>query len=260
MKYSIIILLIAVVGTAIYVVNFGSINPPFLSPTPTQTPTELATPTPQGSEVRLKVGQREGPFLLQKIYGDYVTGLAYREYPVATDQGYPITLRIGESVSNGCTVTLTLIRIEGDLAIFKETTDYNRPCPICLAENTMIDTPSGVVPIQDIQEGMLVWSIDARGERFAVTVLNASKTTVPLTHHVIHVILDDGREVFASPGHPVGDGRYIGDIRAGDTLDGSNVSSARTMVYGKKYTYDILPDSATGFYWANGILLDSTIH
>jgi len=63
---------------------------------------------PDGEQISLREGQRESSFLLEKIYPDRVTGLNFMEYPVARDQGYPVTLRIGEVVSNGCTVTLTL--------------------------------------------------------------------------------------------------------------------------------------------------------
>lgn len=81
--------------------------------------------------VALREGQREGPLLVQKIYADRVEGLNFPEYPVAMDSGLPITLRIGEKASNGCTIILTLTKIEGDSATFLKTVDKNRPCPIC---------------------------------------------------------------------------------------------------------------------------------
>lgn len=83
------------------------------------------------SIVTLREGQREGPLLVQKIYADRVEGLNFLEYPVAMDSGLPITLRIGEKASNGCTIVLTLTKIQGDSATFLKTVDENRPCPIC---------------------------------------------------------------------------------------------------------------------------------
>jgi hypothetical protein len=83
------------------------------------------------SVVSLTEGQRDGPLLVQKIYPDRIEGLNFPEYPIATDKGFPITLRIGEKASNGCTVILTLVKIEGGSATFLKTVDENRPCPIC---------------------------------------------------------------------------------------------------------------------------------
>ena len=83
------------------------------------------------SIVNLKEGQRDGPLLVQEIYPDRIEGLNFPEYPIATDKGLPITLRIGEKASNGCTVTLTLVKIEGAVAMFLKTVDEERICPIC---------------------------------------------------------------------------------------------------------------------------------
>src|SRR3989344_7622585 len=68
-------------------------------------------PLAEGEKVSLRAGQREGSLLVEKIYPSYITGLNFMEYPVARDEGFPIELRIGESASNGCTITLTLIEI-----------------------------------------------------------------------------------------------------------------------------------------------------
>jgi hypothetical protein len=84
-----------------------------------------------GTIVTLREGQREGPLLVQRIFPDRVEGLNFPEYPVAMDQGLPITLRVGEMASNGCTVMLTLLRIDDGSATFLKKVDENRPCPIC---------------------------------------------------------------------------------------------------------------------------------
>lgn len=84
----------------------------------------------QGSTVTLAEGQRDGPLLVQKIGADSVEGLNYVEYPVARVDGVPITLHVGDKASNGCTVTLTLVKILDGKAVFSKSTDYNRMCPI----------------------------------------------------------------------------------------------------------------------------------
>jgi hypothetical protein len=133
-----------------------------------------------------------------------------------------------------------------------------RMCPICLASNTEIATPDGNVNVRDLKQGMQVWSLDRNGVRIASSVIAVSHTPVPKTHHVIHLILFDGREFFVSPGHPTADGRRVGDLQRGDRYDGARIQSADSVPYWDSETYDLLPDSDTGFYWANGILLGST--
>jgi len=76
---------------------------------------------------------------------------------------------------------------------------------------------------------------------------------------VLHILLSDGRELWASPGHPTSDGRRLVHLRVGDVLDGASVTVIGTMRYQGTATYDILPSGSTGFYWANGILLGSTL-
>lgn len=216
-------------------------------------------PSPQ-TEIILKAGEREGSLLVQKIYPTYITGLNFREYPVATDQGQPITLQIGETASNGCTVSLTLVKIIGGTAIFTEKIDNNKPCPICLAKNTLIDTPQGAINVQDLQTGAPVWTVNKSGERVVGEVEKISKTAVPSDHKMVQLVLYDGRTLLVSPGHPTIDGRTVGDLAPGDKYDGSQVKTSERVSYGEAYTYDILVSDDTGFYFANGILIASTLH
>ncbi|MBI2053568.1 MAG: Hint domain-containing protein [Candidatus Sungbacteria bacterium] len=136
---------------------------------------------------------------------------------------------------------------------------YQRPCPICLAEDTLIATPSGEVAVQNIGEGMTVWTADASGARVAAKILEVSRTPVPSTHRVVHLVLEDGRALFVSPGHPTADSRTMGDLKSGDTIDGSRVVATELVPYSKGFTYDLLPKGDTGFYWADGILIGSTL-
>ena len=83
--------------------------------------------------------------------------------------------------------------------------------------------------------------------------------TAPADHTVVHLVLADGRELFASPGHPLADGRPLGSIRTGDVVDGAVVLSAERVPYGAGTTFDLLPSGPTGLYWADGIPLASTL-
>ena len=132
-------------------------------------------------------------------------------------------------------------------------------CPICLARGTRIATPDGEFSIEDIRVGMRVWSIDAAGRRFVARVAIVGRTQVPAAHQVVRLVLDDGRVVRASPGHPLSDGRPLGTIRSGDQVDGATVVSAILEAYDGGFTFDLLPDGPTGSYIADGVPLASTL-
>jgi hypothetical protein len=129
----------------------------------------------------------------------------------------------------------------------------------CLAGNTLIDTPNGPVPVKELRKGIPVWTADASGKRQRATVLNTAQTKVPPGHQMVHLVLADGRQLLASPGHPMVDGRPIGTLTAGDLMNGMEVVSAERVPYNEDYTYDILPSGGTGTYWADGILIGSTL-
>ena len=126
-----ILIIIAVLALAVFI-SYNPQIPIPISPTPTPTPTNTIT---------LGEGERDGPLLVQKIYPDHIEGLNFREYPISRGYGENITLDIGQSASNGCTVTLILTNIiqlqtypPTYKAVFSKKVDTNRPCPICLSE------------------------------------------------------------------------------------------------------------------------------
>ena len=132
-------------------------------------------------------------------------------------------------------------------------------CPICLSGNTLLDTPNGNINIKELKKGMPVWTSDGLGHRQPAIILKIGKAQVPPTHKMVHLVLDNGRELFGSQGHPTADGRTFGDVKPDDVIDNSYVKSVEIVPYGQEYTYDILPSGDTGFYWANGILVGSTL-
>jgi hypothetical protein len=132
-------------------------------------------------------------------------------------------------------------------------------CPICLARGTRIATPNGNVPVETLRVGDLVWTLDDTGRRVAQPLLRVGSTPVPPTHEVVHLLLDDGREAWVSAGHPTADGRSVGGLAVGDELDGAQLVGIERVTYAGGATFDILPVGASGTYWANGILLGSTL-
>jgi hypothetical protein len=76
---------------------------------------------------------------------------------------------------------------------------------------------------------------------------------------VVHLVLADGRSLRASPSHPLADGRPLGALAPGDSVDGSTVVSAAREPYNGGETYDLLPSGPTGAYWADNILVGTTL-
>jgi hypothetical protein len=186
----------------------------------------------------------------------------YREYKklngavqvTAAASGYTFTIRIGQN--QGETYQGT-IATNGLITVTSTTPSINT-CPICLAEGTLIDTPNGPVAVEELRKGMVIYTQDLTGKKIAGVITATASAQSPTSFQITRIALNDGRVVSASPGHPTTDGRTIGGLKVGDTLYGGIVVSVTAVPYGG-YTFDILPDGGTGFYWANGILLKSTL-
>lgn len=212
-----------------------------------------------GTFVTLFEGSREGPLQVDNIFQDIVSGLNFLDYPVARDTGNPISLHLGDTASNGCTIELTLVRISGNTATFLKKEHDDRICPICLSEDTVIDTPNGAINVKELKEGMSIFTQDASGNKIIGIILKTGKTIVSPIHKMTHIILDDSRELYISPNHPTADGKLVGELLVGDVLDNSKIKIAELVTYDGTHTYDILPTGKTGFYWANEILIKSTL-
>ncbi len=132
-------------------------------------------------------------------------------------------------------------------------------CPRCLPADAAIATPGGDVAVSALTAGMTVWSLDAGGRRVAVPVVRVGSVPSPRHHTLVVLDLADGREVTASAGHPTGDGRALGTLGVADPLDGSRVIAVRQRPYGGERTFDLVPASPTRAYWADGVLLTSTL-
>lgn len=152
-----------------------------------------------------------------------------------------------------------IVRVDGLVTVSSRTPTGPPMCPICLAASTMISTPNGAVRVTDVRPGMVVWTQTAAGARMAAPVVQIGSMAVPPGHLMVHLKLADGRELLVSPGHPTADGREAGELQAGDQLDGSTITLWELLPYSGDRTYDLLPAGPTGHYWANGILMGSTL-
>jgi hypothetical protein len=131
------------------------------------------------------------------------------------------------------------------------------PFCVCASPDTAIATPSGSRAIASLDVGDLVYSID-RGRLATVPIVRINRSAVS-NHVVRRVTLVTGGVLEISGGHPTADGRLFEGLRAGDALDGVAIESVSIVPYEHPYTYDILPASDTGSYFAGGVLIGSTL-
>lgn len=131
------------------------------------------------------------------------------------------------------------------------------PLCVCASPDTPIATAEGDKPIAILKVGDWVYSVD-RGEVKLVPLLLTNRTPVS-AHSVVRVTLQNGASIEISALHPTADGRDFGTLKSGDQLDGVQIVSATVIPYEHDATYDILPESDSGAYFAGGVLIGSTL-
>ncbi len=209
------------------------------------------------------IGDKVGTFTIRQINTSNVEGIFYNPYPVccpATNR----TIVVGDDIGISCegiSIILESINFQSQIAVFQRimNTPSQFGCPICLSGDTVIETPNGPVNVKNVTVGMTVWTVDRFGRKTTGTVLEIRQSPVPSTSEIVHIILQDGRQLYASPAHPTADGRTLGELNVGGILDNSVITLAELVPYSLGYTYDLLPSGDTGFYWANNILVGSTL-
>ena len=210
-------------------------------------------------------GQKVGVFTISKINQYNVTGYYNNPYPLARPGlGYFTIMHIGDILNPTCDgsapLVITAINYPDSITVSVGKRIANPyGCPICLSADSEIKTPNGEVNVKDINDGMTVWSTDSNGTIIKSNVIKVNKVFVGDAQKIIDLQLTDGRELFVSPSHPTYDNRTIADLKIGERYDGSTVKSMELVQYKYQFTYDILPDSQTGDYFANGILVGSTL-
>jgi len=126
----------------------------------------------------------------------------------------------------------------------------------CAAPDTPIATPAGDIPIAALGVGDRVYSVSGAAV-VAVPLLRVQRVEV-VDHEMVRAFFGDVA-LDLSPGHPTADGRTFGALLLGDALDGSRVTRLERVRIARGATYDILPDSQTGAYFAGGVLVGSTL-
>jgi hypothetical protein len=124
----------------------------------------------------------------------------------------------------------------------------------CLPEDTRVDAPGGRLLVSTLRVGDVVWTVDERGARVAAPVIAVRALAVRAAHAIVIAELEDGREVRASAGHPLPDGRTLGEL-----APAGGVIAIRSEPYLGTHTWDLLPEGATGIYFVDGVALASTL-
>jgi len=158
-----------------------------------------------------------------------------------------------------CSVSGSVTLLYGcfDPSQYGGTCPKGNPGAVCASPETPIATEDGERAIATLRAGDRVYSVD-HGRVVAVPILATHRTPVH-DHAVVHVELASGAMLDVSAGHPTADGRRFSDLRPGDRLSGAEIKTVRLVPYGAAYTYDILPASDSGTYFAGGVLLGSTL-
>lgn len=134
------------------------------------------------------------------------------------------------------------------------------PCMLrCLPATARIATPSGDVAVSALHAGDRVFTADGSGARIVARVRVVQRVPIVGAHDIVELTLADGRVVRASAGHPTASGALVGELATSAVLDGSIVVSTRHVSYDGRATWDLLPAGPTGAYWADGVLLGSTL-
>lgn len=138
------------------------------------------------------------------------------------------------------------------------TCQIGSPCSTCASPDTPIATPDGERAIATLGAGDLVYSVEHEAV-VAVPLLKTSRHRVGHHHRVVGIALANGAVLRISPGHPTADARVFGDLVPGDRLGEVEVVRVGLVPFDGEFTYDILPASTTGFYFAGGALIGSTL-
>lgn len=113
------------------------------------------------------------------------------------------------------------------------------------------------MPISELQVGDFVYSVE-HDAVVAVPILEVRKR--PARGHVVpQIALSNGQILQISGQHPTSEGRTFDQLKEGDNLGGLQVTSVEWVTYEQPFTYDILPASDTGYYFAAGAMIGSTL-
>jgi hypothetical protein len=214
--------------------------------------------SPEVQAILAHAGLHEPLSATQRLtaYGDHKKLAAIAMTQVAGGYDYQLS-----TSTSGTEPNQTVAGVIGLDGAIRETSRQARPggCPICLEAATRIATPGGDVAVALIRPGDMVWTTDAYGRRVAAPVEQTISRETPGPHLMLWLALSDGRTLVAAGAHPSADGTFLRQLHIGDPYDGATIVSMDWVTSTAPTTFDLLPAGATGTYWANGIMVGSTL-
>lgn len=132
-------------------------------------------------------------------------------------------------------------------------------CGSCLSPFTLISTPKGQIKVIDLKVGDMVYTQNKAGKKISTPIIEKSKVKVTSLHKMVYLNFNNGSDLIVSPDHPATGTQKIRELFPDETYDQTKISSVSLIDYDHNHTYDILPDGDTGYYWANNILIGSTL-
>jgi hypothetical protein len=128
----------------------------------------------------------------------------------------------------------------------------------CASPTTRVATPDGERPISTLRVGDLVYTVD-QGARVARPLVRVHRQPVA-DHAIVRMVTTDGAVVEMSPNHPTADHGTFGELGPGDRLGHEHrVGSIELVPFEHDATWDVLPASDTGVYFASGVPVGSTL-
>ncbi|MEO1450130.1 MAG: Kazal-type serine protease inhibitor domain-containing protein [Bacteroidota bacterium] len=135
----------------------------------------------------------------------------------------------------------------------------NRNLCRCLSPTVCIDAPGGGIELWTLTRGDSVFSLDEAGREVVVPVMDLQKVPVGEEHRLVHLTMNDGSSLMASPMHPIADGRLLGDIHPGDIIEGREVKTRTWRKTPSGFTMDLLPLGPTSVYRIGGYWYQTTM-
>ena len=132
-------------------------------------------------------------------------------------------------------------------------------CGSCLSPYTLISTPKGQVKVKNLKVGDVVYTQTKAGKKISMPIIKKSKVKVTSLHKMVYLNFSNGNDLIASPDHPATRAKKIRELFPSEAYDQTKINSVSLINYDHSHTYDILPDGDTGYYWANNILIGSTL-
>lgn len=152
-----------------------------------------------------------------------------------------------------------ILKWNGQMQLISIETREPNPCPVCFSPETPISTPNGEIPINQLQIGNEIYSLDENGKQMIVNIVQKDSMNVGNTHHVLEIEYENGEKIYVSPNHPDAKDIPVMHWKAEEVKDNQIIKQVKVVPYTHTHTYDILPNSKSRAYLVKGVWMKSTL-